>query len=1096
MATRRVDEQPTIADQIIFDIVTPGDDGCLNANPYKVSKIIIYRIEINVESNNSVEYDEVVYDPTALENTNIAREIYCASPTEDNLLSLTNAQDKMSQSAQIVPIYYRGVTPMIIFGTDANPAWIGSVPATDNRLILIDQNSDGNAQYGHFELHWNPIGAREGDYFICWTWTPVSGGLSKTAHAHFTLYGSTQLTTSIPTHYTRPDKYEILLERYLPEVFKMSLSNSDLSPQVLQELDMAVAKGFTFLEDIANQIVDLQDANSTHESLLPYLSNLFNLKLKSEDPTLWRGQIKRAIPLFKKKGTLEALRESMSLAGINLVKFTRMWQVISPYTWQEMISVTDPLVDEFVLEKLAILPVDLNNFELYYRQADIQGTLPEDRQPWVQLDNPLEYVELTNSEDGETILRWLGTETSYGFTLQDGDSLRIIYQVRAVPAGQQDVEDYIRAYLLLADQRDERNQTCPEKNWNVRLIEEDNELFHVIIPTRHPYFSPLIYGQVRTEFPYSENIYNMDEYNGSTRESLNPCDIDCNFIDPCTYCQSSSYVVYLEIDNLCNHRIAEAIEVLQEFTPFHAQLHAMALSGNINEFVSPPVESVEALMQIQRQDVIVAGEAQMAINRANMEAAWAYRTDLANCSTIVATDTGMGASANIVFFCPGHNLQRVFMNPTPPNDSNWLEILNTSSAGNYSLFDADNHYSQVIGTVPESPVVDPSPCTFRLSNLQYPYPPGSINASFTKEYGIKENAATTLAALLALNIKTQWDVGHNPMHIRTDEPGGAWRAEINGSGYLYVVDHILSDGTLILSGSTPSSVLPMISYKIYDATSSIAQFESNTGSWQLTGRTVVEVVDSTPDFNVRDAMREGDYALYQSNQYLIVGFVTDQALKFYVDGYSSLDAAGYPVNIYRRLIDNGIGFFVYQGLVLNTTTDYETALNIENGEGHDPSYENSNFKENFLIVVNGNYYSMGGIDHNAITLVGPTQVWPTGGTPVTFSVYQYSRVPFAVYNPDEPVFPVHHFGDFKSPTGDENWESDKLDRRGKSLIELTTVNNPPSAFWAWAENAVNNVPEVRSEDKPKEQAIELVTQKEAITYAIEWRNKYNRHEVR
>jgi len=52
---------------------------------------------------------------------------------------------------------------------------------------------------------------------------------------------------------------------------------------------------------MANQLIDLFDANALHESLLNYLSNLFAIKLRSSDPTLWRRQIKEAIPLFKKR---------------------------------------------------------------------------------------------------------------------------------------------------------------------------------------------------------------------------------------------------------------------------------------------------------------------------------------------------------------------------------------------------------------------------------------------------------------------------------------------------------------------------------------------------------------------------------------------------------------------------------------------------------------------------------------------------------------------------------------------------------------------------------------------------------------------------
>jgi hypothetical protein len=85
------------------------------------------------------------------------------------------------------------------------------------------------------------------------------------------LGGNTVVTTSIPSHYTNPDKYETLLERYLPEMFKMKLADDDRTPDVLEKFNKSVASGFTTLEDLANQIVDLLDANSTHEHFLPLL---------------------------------------------------------------------------------------------------------------------------------------------------------------------------------------------------------------------------------------------------------------------------------------------------------------------------------------------------------------------------------------------------------------------------------------------------------------------------------------------------------------------------------------------------------------------------------------------------------------------------------------------------------------------------------------------------------------------------------------------------------------------------------------------------------------------------------------------------------
>ena len=118
-----------------------------------------------------------------------------------------------------------------------------------------------------------------------------------------------------------------------------------------------------------------------------------------------------------------------------------------------------------------------------------------------------EYTELTSDYvtisviDGEYILRWVGDELSIDpIILEEGDSIRVLYEVIEVPAGSQSLEDFIRS-LPLADQRDERDQEYPLKNWNVRLIEEDDPLFPVAIPTRHPFAADVVWGKNQNRIP-------------------------------------------------------------------------------------------------------------------------------------------------------------------------------------------------------------------------------------------------------------------------------------------------------------------------------------------------------------------------------------------------------------------------------------------------------------------------------------------------------------------------------------------------------------------------------------------------------------------
>jgi hypothetical protein len=1046
------------------------------SNPYKISQIVIYFITRDFSESNLGSFTrETTTDDRVLAKYEQAKAVACLNPTDENLAAVEILYIDLQSTLESDTFYYKEAVPVATFGTSTFPAWLDTgdpvqdaANAATWHITPIDEDAASTTQYGHFELEWSPVGQREGDYFICWTWTPLPGGDSLSQYLHFALSGDTQVTTSIPTHFTKQSKYETLLNRYIPEVFKAHWASNDLSPEVIQEFNNAVAQGFTLLEDLVNQSVDLLDVNATHEAYIVYLANLFNLKLRSHDPTLWRRQVKRAIPVFKKKGTYRGLAEALAQAGVQLKKFTKLWQVISSYTWQELFDVITDNQTDFTLSKVAVLPIDLNNFELYYRGAadDTWTTLTVD------------YIQINNI-GGISILTWVGNLLSVNpIMLQAGDSIRIVYEVSDVPGpAEQILENYIRA-LPLMDQRDERDQDYPPKNWNVRLIEEDDSFFDIIIPTRHPYADPLIFGWVRTEFPYSENIYNMEEYNGSTRESRNPCDIDKDFIDPCKACQSSKYNINLQAEQLSDDRIREVLEILDEYTPFHAVLHQVNFEGLVNEFVEPPVETVEKLIQFSHEDLAISGNAQMFFNRVMEDGLHSVKRDELATAALVAGAVGVWVPAtayndSIVLYCP--DIEFDTLGWGLPAD-NILEILTGPYTGIYTCSNRDGHMVIINGIPIGSEPLSASSFNFRLSIDLY----HNNNVDITQEFAFDD---------LGLDIEALWDET-NPDKAYDQ----SWTLDLPAYPYpdpppmgpnnsVYQIIGITQGKMLIDEYAHPFNTLPAantlgITYTIHDSLGHVVA-SGTTGRWTQTTRAIVDFSSELTLDDVRSLFQIGQYVLYAGTQYEIQGFITNDNHRLYISNYALGDAGGVTVDVHQRTANNQIGYLQYRGMILQTAIDYEAAFGMINGVNApvDPNLivDSNLWMESFLVVIHNlpphddDYYAIAQIDGTIITLNGPHNVWKTlaaGGTPVDIHIYQYTKQPLTIKERLYPPMPEQIF--------------DFVDHRGNDVvmmnIETATPFLPFMAFTKLTDDSGNKISE-------------SVNQNESVTFSIEYKEE-------
>lgn len=1049
MAEKTIYENPTILDDVVFEFTTPDDDGCLLSNPYRVDKLVVYFIERSFTDATLNKYEQFVYTPQKLESTMAAEKLACDSPTEENIRAAKRARDELEASAVKQSFYYKDSVPVFTLGNPDYPAWL----STDIGNALIERvptDEDGNPWFGHFRYVWKTGSYREGDYFLCVTWTSVIAGEVKSSHQKFALYGDTSVTTALPSHQTPAGKYTTLMDRYTPEIFKTRMSDIDRTPDVLNKINLSVADGFTMLEDYASQIIDLLDANVLSEPLLPLLSNLFSLKLKSHDPFRWRRQIKQAIPLFKQKGTLGSVKESLAQAGIKFLKYTRLWQVISNHTWQEVFAY-DGTSSDFSLSRVA-LPVDPSNFELYIRLADSDL--------WTPLSS--DYV-MFNEVDNVTVMTWVGDSLSVSpIALSPGDAVRVLYKVADIMSPtEQNIEDYIRS-LPLSDSRDDRDQEYPLKNWNVRLIEESDPLFDVVIPTKHPFHDDVVFGRVRTEFPYSENIYNMEEYNGSIRNSTDPCDVDKDFVDPCFSGLSSKYNIDVEIESVSNDRIVEANEVLRECMPFHAVLHTMNIYGGVNELITPPTEYVEMLVGFGQFDSVISGSAQMWFNRA-MKGGLAGNAILRNAlasSSSVDSGTCTAYNDSIVLFSGETNFEQVGL---LQDNTSILRVMTGSLSGVYSLSNPSKNTVQV-QTVSE-PVdeaqsifgpllsLNTRAFSFRISN---PVDAVSSTNIYQDNVYVFSDPSQSFESF-----KSLWDVSKG-------YSTGSWKIKIPAySATPYDIVNILPDGTISLqdNGTLPGSPAGPLSYTAYDQFGGTL-FTSSTGALSVSLRGRIEVLNISL-YDVRETLKVGYYQKISGAEYQIIGFVEGTNNQFYISGYSGGDVAGSTLDVYNRVIDGGVGYMSHSGLKMQVAGNLESSLGISNGSNSIATpLEDDHFMENYMVEIDGNLYLIAGIDGNSppgsttITLQGPDAYWQTlsgGGTSKSYTIHRYVKTQDVVIPGQQYDLPEVTFN--------------TIDRRGRETTSNTELPTPIMAASTGPDNFN-----------------ESMDQKEGVSFIIEYKD--------
>jgi hypothetical protein len=908
MAEILYNQSPKTSDIVLIQITTP-DYSDVVADPYSVDSVTVYFIKRS-------------YDEGGLEGTNVF----------DDPISAT--------STEVVARY----------GNSDLAAW----DSTDTDLAQIEKitvDEEGSLIFGTFQARFDPDG-QEGEYYATWQWTPVFGGERKASALKFRVDTDNRVT-GLPTKPGIPGRFEHLMDIYIPSGYRQLVSENDLSPNIIKRFGEVVAKLFTDQDDLVDQILTGYDPNYLKEPLLRYLSHNLGWKLKSSKPALWRRQLKEAINLYKKRGTRDGLAGALASAGMSLLSIKQLWQTGSDKVRTDGFLVGDSL--DFILSRVPLLPI--SSYPLNFSLS-------------VKRDGDNFYTNLSTTtvsfsiSSGVCTMSWIGNTLPVPVYLYENDYLKVTYQYDTVV--DQTLEDYIKTLPLL-DTRDEVAEAIhPPKNWNIVGIHEDDDYFSDLITVQHPYRNPVVYGQVRTTFQYSEKLYNSESFNGSVRDSTDPCDLDADFVDELKNCLSSSLIIDIKVTELSDDRMREAEEICKDFLPFDARINTLNFFGSVEEIVLPPEETTETFIWNNPIEYILQGDDGL-VRFQGDQVESLTRDALSSAVSAASRTDGFGRNIGAKFYCP--NFISSVESSGLDLSSNILRVLSGINADEYVVTGASNNDLEVDDvTDPNNGVYSP----FKLWNLLLV--DASASVTQTDKNVFFDSSSTS--EWISQNIVAGWKVtiSNGPA------PG------------TYIISEVLPNGQVVLNtwSSTASSGL---TYQLL--------LPDNTPV--LTGTSGVIAISrhgtvafSTPAVTQTEC-KVGDQIEIDDVQYPIIEVLSTTQVLIY--GWTDGNVGGIEAKILRP-IGAGVCTAGVRGTILETTVDHYSVLGVQT------ALDNDNRMENYYVLIEGKYSrilswstTVNGFGRYEIELDGEELDWGVLGTSgISYTIVRFERISNVVVN--------------------------------------------------------------------------------------------------
>jgi hypothetical protein len=416
------------------------------------------------------------------------------------------------------------------------------------------------------------------------------------------------------------------------------------------------------------------------------------------------------------------------------------------------------------------------------------------------------------------------------------------------------------------------------------------------------------------------------------------------------------------------------------------------------------------------------------------------RNALAMADNLLTDSGGFGFNIAATFYYPADTFDTAIFGLDV--DNNLLEILSGTNAGDYSVENPNKHIVDFVDPSSLTDMFDSSAVPFRLSNVIYT---GSGDIYQDDKFLFSDPNNN----LSLYNLEFSKDSA-TPAKI-----------VVNSGLYAgsYTIYDITPSGSFVILGWGTTTTVSSLSYSIKD-------FSDNTYLTSTTGKVEVERRGrfvTTDDLVDEFLIEVGYYLSYSGSQYKIIGFKDND--ECYIEGYTGGTVVGIgSLDILKRLVNNGVGYVGIRGLRLETTTNYYDTLGVSD------ELEDDQHMENFMILIDTDYYQIGSWSNVAngdgryeIVLRGsPLLQWGTSGTSsVEFSIIQFLKT--------RPVEVITTFPELVTTT------LDQVDRRGLEVIVTTTETEDelPLAFRADLLNAANH-----------RQPMELMNQTENISIEI------------